>query len=233
MYLVVTPHAVSLALVREEGKIQKSVYYTSRTLRGAEERYPQIEKLAFALITASRKLRHYFQAHIINVMTDHPLKKAMNKLEAAGRLIQWAVELSEFDIRYQPRHAIKAQALADSIAEFTPNYNDLDEMEDSKKWIVYVDGSSTQHAGGIGVVLQSLEGDKLKHKVRLQYQTTNNEVEYEALLKGLELTRSVEAKSILIFRDSQLIMGQVNGTYEVKERMKKYLNRVMRFMKRF
>ena len=100
MYLVVTPHAVSLALVREEGKIQKSVYYTSRTLRGAEERYPQIEKLAFALITASRKLRHYFQAHIINVMTDHPLKKVMNKLEAARRLIQWAVELSEFDIKY-------------------------------------------------------------------------------------------------------------------------------------
>ena len=83
------------------------------------------------------------------------------------------------------------------------------------------------------MVLQSLEGDKLKHKVRLQYQTTNNEVEYKALLKGLELTRSMEAKSILIFRDSQLIMGQVNGIYEVKERMKKYLNRVMRFMKRF
>ena len=67
-----------------------------------------MEKLAFALITASRKLRYYFQAHVINVMTDHLLKKAMNRLEAAGRLIQWAVELSEFDIRYQPRHAIKA-----------------------------------------------------------------------------------------------------------------------------
>ena len=65
-----------------------------------EGRYPLIEKLAFALITASRKLRHYFQIHIINVMTDYPLKKAMNKLEAAGWLIQWAVELSEFDIWY-------------------------------------------------------------------------------------------------------------------------------------
>ena len=234
MYLPVTPHAVSSALVREEGKIQKSVYYTSRTLRGAEERYPQIEKLAFALITASRKLRHYFQAHIINVMTDHPLKKAMNKLEAAGRLIQWVVELSEFDIRYQPRHAIKAQALADFITEFTPNYNDLNEMEDSKKWIVYVDGSSTQHVGGIGVVLQSLEGDKLKHKVHLHYQTTNNEVEYKALLKGLELAKSVEAKSILVLGDSQLIIGQVNGIYEAKEeQMRKYLTRVMRLMKRF
>ena len=108
-----------------------------------------IEKLAFALITASRKLRHYFQVHVINVMTDHPLKKAMNKLEAVGRLIQWAVELSEFDIRYQPRNAIKAQALADIIAEFTPSHEDFGEREYNKKWVVHVDGSSTLHAGGI------------------------------------------------------------------------------------
>ena len=149
---------------REE---QKPVYYTSRVLRGVEGRYLQIEKLAFALITISRKLRHYFKAYVINVMTDHPLKKVMNKLEVVGRLIQWAVELSEFDIRYRPRHAIKAQALANFVAEFTPNYDDLDEMENSKKWIVHVDGSSTHHVGGICVVLQSPEGDKLKHKVRL------------------------------------------------------------------
>ena len=135
LYLVVTPHAVSSALIREEGRVQKPVYYTSRALRGAEGRYPLIEKMAFALITASRKLRHYFQAYIINVMTDHPLKKAMKKLEVVGRLIQWAVELSEFDIRYQPRHAIKAQALADFIAEFTPSCEDLSKVEDKKKWI--------------------------------------------------------------------------------------------------
>ena len=142
MYLAVTLHAVSSALVREEGRVQKSVYYTSRALRGAEGRYPQIEKLAFTLITASRKLRHYFQAHVINVMTDHPLKKAMNKLEATGRLIQWAIKLSEFNIKYQLRHAIKAQALADFIAKFTPSYDDLEVVED-KKWIIHVDCSST------------------------------------------------------------------------------------------
>ena len=109
LYLVVSPHAVSSALIREEGKAQKPVYYTSRALRGAEGRYPLMEKLAFALITASRKLRHYFQAHVIVVMTDHPLKKSMNNLEAAGRLVQWAIELSEFDVRYKPRNAIKVQ----------------------------------------------------------------------------------------------------------------------------
>ena len=135
-------------------------------------------------------------------MTDHPLKKAMNKLEAAGRLIQWAVEFSEFDIWYQPRHAKKAQALADFIAEFTPSCVDVEEMEDNKKRVVHVDGSSTQHAGGIGMVLQSPEGDKLKHKIRLQYQATNYEVEYETLLKGLELAKSMLAKSVLVLRDS-------------------------------
>ena len=75
-------HTVSSALIREEGGVQKLVYYTSRALKGAEKRYPMMEKLAFTLVTASRKLRHYFQAHIINVLTDHPLKKAMNMLEA-------------------------------------------------------------------------------------------------------------------------------------------------------
>ena len=84
LYLALTPHAVSSALIREEDKVQKPVYYTSKALRGVEGRYPQMKKLAFALIIASRNLRHYFQAHVINVMTDHPLKKAMNRLEAAG-----------------------------------------------------------------------------------------------------------------------------------------------------
>ena len=100
LYLVVSPYAVSSALIREEGRVQKSVYHTSRALRGAEGRYLIMEKLVFALVTTFRKLRHYFQAHIINVLTDHPLKKAMNKLETAGQLIQWAIELSEFDVRY-------------------------------------------------------------------------------------------------------------------------------------
>ena len=170
-----------------------------------------MEKLVFALITASRKLRHYFQAHVIVVMTEHPLKKSMNKLEAAGRLIQWAIELSEFDVKYQSRNAIKAQALADFIAEFAPGHGNLDERKDNKTWVVHVDGSSTLQAGGIGVVLKSPEADTLKRKVRLHYQTTNNEAEYETLLKGLELAKSLGAESVLVQGDSQLVIGQVNG----------------------
>ena len=84
------------------------------------------------------------------------------------------------------------------------------------------------------MVLQSPEGDKLKHKIHLQYQVTNNEVEYEALLKGLDLAKSVEAKSILVLGDSQLVMGQINGTCEAKEeRMRRYLERMLWLMKKF
>ena len=74
LYLAVSPAAISAALFREEEKVQKPVYYVSRALCGAEERYPPMEKLAFALVTAARKLKPYFQAHTINVLTDKPLR---------------------------------------------------------------------------------------------------------------------------------------------------------------
>ena len=149
-------------------------------------------------------------------------------------MIQWAIELNEFDVKYQPRNAIKALALADFIAEFTPCQGNLDEMEDNKTWVVHVDGSSTLHAGGIGVVLKSPEADMLKRRVRLHYQTTNNEAEYEAILKGLELAKSLGAESVLVQGDSQLVIGHVNGMYEAKEeRIKKYLNKVRRLIRKF
>ena len=103
-----------------------------------------------------------------------------------------------------------------------------------RTWVIHVDGSSTLHAGGIGVVLKFPEADTLKCKVRLHYPTTNNEAEYAALLKGLELAKSLGAESVLVQGNSQLVIGQVNGTCEAKEeRMKKYLNKVRRLIKKF
>ena len=77
-----------------------------------------MKKLALAFLVAARKLRPYFQAHMIIVLTNHPLRKVMNKPDATGRLIQWAIELNKFNIEYRPRQAVKAQALADFIVEF-------------------------------------------------------------------------------------------------------------------
>ena len=108
LYLAVSTTAVSAALIRKEAKKQLPVYYVSQAFQGAESNYPRIEKIAFALIVASRKLRQYFQGNPILVMTDQPIKKSMNRPEAAKRMVQWAIELSQFDIEYLPRMAIKA-----------------------------------------------------------------------------------------------------------------------------
>ena len=75
LYLAISPTTVSVTLVREENEVQKPIYFMSRALRGAEERYPLMEKLAFVLVTAARKLKPYFQAHTMIVLTNKPLKK--------------------------------------------------------------------------------------------------------------------------------------------------------------
>ncbi|XP_050254592.1 uncharacterized protein LOC126700444 [Quercus robur] len=223
LYLAVSASAVSAALIREEGKKQLPVYYVSQAFQGAEFRYPRIEKIAFALIVASRKLRPYFQSNPILVMTDQPIKKSMNKPEAAGRMIQWAIELSQFDIEYHPRAAIKAQALADFIAEFTlpDEEGTTDEVD---KWIIQTDGSSAQKRGGVGVVITTPDGEVMKYGVQLEFPATNNEAEYEGILTGLRLGKALGAKNLLIQSDSKLVIGQISGEYEAKEeRMQKYL----------
>ena len=177
-----------------------------------------MEKLAFALVTAASKLRPYFQAHTIVLLTNYLLRKAMNKPDAAGRLIQWSIELSEFDIDYQPQIAIKAKALADFIAESTLKDDEpTEDIEQTSKWTANIDGSSTKDAGGIGIVLKSPEGDVIKQAVRLQYPTTNNEAEYEALLTGLKMAKILGAAELDVLSNSQLVVGQVNGDYEAKE----------------
>ena len=131
---------MNTALIREKGKTQLPVYYVNQAFQGAEAKYPRIKKIAFALIVASRKLRPYFQANPILVMTDQPIKKSMNKLEAAGRMVQWAIELSQFDIEYHLRAAIKAQALVDFIVEFTLLVKD-NLINETERWTVQTDGS--------------------------------------------------------------------------------------------
>ena len=84
LYLVVSPAAVSAALVREEGGVQKSLYFTSQALRGVEERYSPMEKLAFALVTIARKLKPYFQIHMVIVLTNKTLRRAISSPEVAG-----------------------------------------------------------------------------------------------------------------------------------------------------
>ncbi|KAK0592411.1 hypothetical protein LWI29_018735 [Acer saccharum] len=240
IYLAVSNTAVSAVLVREEESIQHPVYYVSKTLLDAETRYSRLEKLALALVMAARKLRPYFQCHSIKVLTAYPLKNILHKPELSGRLTKWAVELSEYDISFHPRSAMKSQVLADFIADFTPGESVQAEQElvaltiTTGIWTLSVDGSSSIKGSGLGLVLESPHGDILEQSIHCGFHATNNEAEYEALIAGLDLAKSLSVKIIKVRSDSQLVVRQVNGTYEARDqRMSAYLNKVKQLQSTF
>ena len=164
LYLAISYFSTSATLVRERDRLQQLVYYCSRALRGVEERYPKMEKLILALVTTARRLRPYFQAHNIEIPTEHPMKQILHKLETSGRLIKWAIEISEFDIRYKPRTAIKGQVLADFILEFTPSNAPAQPTKttqlvlDLPIWRLFVDGAANSQGSGAGLILTSPDG---------------------------------------------------------------------------
>ena len=120
---------------------------------------------------------------------------------------------------------IKGQVIVDFIAEFT--LAEDQGAEENPQWSIHMDGSSNRQASGAGVVLYSLEGDKVECMIRLDFPTTNNEAEYEALIVGLNLAKVAGAESMVVYCNSQVVIDQINGNYECKnERMKKYLEQV-------
>ena len=164
-----------------------------------------MEKLAFALVTAARKLKPHFQAHIVIVLTNKHLQRAMSNPKAAGQMALWAIELREFDIKYRPRTTIKGQIIADFIVEFT--LAEDQGVEESPQWSIHIDGSSNRQLDGVGMVLYGLEGDRVKCVIRLDFPTTNNEAEYETLIARLDLAKAVGAKSVVVYCNSQVVIS--------------------------
>ena len=182
--------AVSSALVQEVDHEEYPVYFVSRTLHAAETRYQMIEKVALALVLTARRMRPYFQNHEVTVRTNYPIYKILSKPDLAGRMIGWSVELSEFDIRYKPRGAVKSQCLADFAAELPKN------SETSAKWVLYVDGSSNKTACGAGVVLEGPGDLLIEQALEFSFKATNNQAEYEAILAGLNLANNLGAREV-------------------------------------
>ena len=90
-----------------EHQRQHAIYYTRKSFQGADRRYPLLEKIALALVVSTKELRPYFQAHPITVLTNMPLKGSLHKVEMSGRMIKWAIELSEYGIKYRTSLSIK------------------------------------------------------------------------------------------------------------------------------
>ncbi|XP_058726454.1 uncharacterized protein LOC131597805 [Vicia villosa] len=214
LYLAVSNEAVSAALIRETVDGQKPVYFTSKALQGPEVRYQQIEKVAMALVIAARRLRYYFLAHTIFVRTDQPIKQLLSRPDMAGRMLRWSLELSEFDVQYESRKALKAQALADFLAEMTSIVDSPDATKD--KWTIYVDGASSSSGSGAGIILENDEGLIIEVSLVLSFNTSNNQAEYEALLAGLRLAEDIGAREVKIYTDSQLVASHISGEYQAK-----------------
>lgn len=181
----------------------------SKSLLDGETCYTQLEKLALVLVTAARKLRPYFQCHPIIVVTTYPLKSILHKPELSGRLTKWTVELSEYDITFQPCTALKSQVLADFIADFTPNIipqanKELLNLTESSnsKWMLSVDRLSNVNGDDIGLVLTSPKGDLIQQAIRCGFKAMNNEVQYEALIARLNLAKDMGIKKLDIRSNS-------------------------------
>jgi len=203
---------VSAAIVQERQREQHPVYFVSRTLQDAETRYQTVEKMALSLLTTARRLRPYFHNHRIIVRTDHPVQKILRKPDLAGRMAAWAVELSEYEIQYEPRGPIKAQCLADFAAELQ-HEADITAIW----WTLHVDGSSNVRGGGAGIVLEGPNEIVLEQSLRFKFRVSNNQAEYEAMVAGLTLAREMGVTRIICRTDSRLTVGHLTGEFQVKD----------------
>ena len=205
LYFAVTERALSAVLVQEQEQIQKPIYFVSKVLQGPEVRYQALEKAALAVVFSARRLRHYFQSFAVWVMTDLPIQKVLKKPDVAGRMVKWAVELSEFDIKYEPRGPIKGQIFADFVVELS--FETVQSAEDNFRLVLSVDGSSNQLGSGAGVILEGPNGVLIEQSLRFAFKASNNQAEYEALIAGILLAKEMGAKVLLAKSDLLLVTG--------------------------
>jgi ribonuclease HI len=234
LYLAVTTHVVSTAIVvewQEDGHSypgQRPVYFVSEVLSESKARYQLVQKLLYAVLITSRKLRHYFQEYSISVVTDYPLGDIPRNQDATGRISKWAVKLGALNINFKPRTTIKSQALVDFMAEWRENQLPTP----TERQEVY--GSLKLEGVGAGVLLISLTSEQLKYVLQIFWKVSNNEAEYEALLHGLCLAASLGIKRLLVYGDSAVVINQVNKSWDRnKENMDAYCLEVRKLENKF
>ncbi|GJV05186.1 reverse transcriptase domain-containing protein [Tanacetum coccineum] len=215
-YLAVSTEAISIVLLTDRKGRQCPVQYVSRTLNEAEINYAPMEKLALSLVHMTRRLRRYFEAHLVKVITDQPIKSILNNTETSRKLAKYAVELGAYNIKFIPRNAIPV------------------EKDDTKSWTLFTDGASSLKGSGAGLVLTGPNGIEYTYALRLTFPSTNNEAKYEALLAGLRIARQMNISNIEAKVDSKLVASQINGSYEAsKDNMIKYLAKEKEYASRF
>jgi hypothetical protein len=192
----------------EEGHtlpVQRPIYYISEVLSETKTRYPQIQKLLYAVVLARRKLHHYFEAHPITVVSSFLLGEIIRNPDAAGRIAKWSVELISKTLAYAPHKEIKSQILADFVAEWTDTQLPPLQVQ-AECWTLYFDGSVMKTGAGAGLLFISPLGERMRYAVHLHFPTSNNMAEYEALLCGLRIAIETGIKRLDVRGDSQFVI---------------------------
>nr|GEX76636.1 hypothetical protein [Tanacetum cinerariifolium] len=189
---------------RKKG-VQCLIHHVSMTLNEAKRNYSPLEKLPLSLLHMYRRLRRYFEAHPIKDITDQPFKQILNKAQASGRHAKYSVELGAYNITYEPRSAMKGQVLANFLSE-APTGTPTKEFfqlpakwpnkDDMERWTLFTDEASNSKGSGGSLVLISPSGVEFTYAVRLNFASTNNKAEYEALLAGLRMARKMKVQNI-------------------------------------
>jgi ribonuclease HI len=213
----------------EQTKKQVPVYFVSEVLSLSKKNYTELEKVLYAVLMASRKLRHYFQVYHIIVLSSQPLKDIMRNRETTGRVGKWAAELNKFTIDYVHRSSIQSQALADFITDWMPRAHEEGTSKDTEAWTVFCDGSWGTLGAGAAAVLMAPSKVKTCFTVKLDFSCTNNIAEYEALLLGLQKLRAIGIRRAILRTDSQVIVGHVDKSSKARDpKLEKYLDAVRR-----
>jgi ribonuclease HI len=239
LYIYCTTHVVSTVLVverAEEGHaypVQHPVYFISKFLGPSKIRYPQVQKLLYAVLLTARKLRHYFDDHKVIVVTGFLIGDIVYNKEAIGRIAKWACELGANDIEFRPRTAIKPQALVDFKSEWT-EHQASDSPEVTKVWRMFFDGSLKLQGVGAGILFIAPGGEQLKYAIQLLFLASNNAVEYEALVHGLSIAVSLGIKKVMVYGDSLVVISQINKDWDCStDSMGKYCAAVRKLEDKF
>src|SRR5438132_3015741 len=146
------------------------------------------------------------------MVTNFPIGDILHNRDATERIAKWAVELGSFELSLQPRTAIKSQALADFLAEWTELQTPAI-TEQLEYWTMYFDGSLMIEGAGAGIMLISPTGERLKYILQIHFLASNNATEYEALLHGLYIAISLGIRRLAVRGDSELVVNQVEKEY--------------------